>query len=242
MDSKCDHPPANDLVNDDNLSNKHNKAVNNNKHRYSLFLGLLAFGFGLLFGGFYLPVIAIALGVFGVILALWDFKKTNKVFYMGLILGLLGASMGGLAYYSSFVNQKIAQEADQVYSEILAINLPDIDPDFYFVAFGIFASIDDLPRKEFHYSLSENDNEAFNSQISSDNRWNSLPFSQTLAAFLTNFNLDFEYVGEYLLYDRINDQFGELTDLENYQKEYNFVLIIYDYEAQVLVLYDIYKS
>lgn len=170
------------------------------------------------------------------------FKKTNKIFYIGLILGFLGAAMGGLAFYASFVNRHTAQEADQVYSETLAIDLPDIDPDFYFVAFGIFASIEDLPRKEFHYTLSENDNEAFKTQISSDNRWNSLPFSEDLATFLTNFNLDFDYIGKYLLYDRINNQFGELNDLENYQKEYNFVLTIYDYEAKVLVIYDIYKS
>ncbi|MGD9605563.1 MAG: hypothetical protein AB7V00_05385 [Bacilli bacterium] len=219
------------------------KEIIKTKSRHvSLYLGLISLGFGLLFGGFYLPVIAILLGALGLILVVIDHKKTKSLFLAGIILGTLGITFGALSFYASFINKQMAHFAYITYNQELTIDIPEIKPDFYFIAFGIFASIEDLPRKEFHYNLNDVDNETFNLGITYDHRWLDLPFSDSTSSFLGTFNLDLDYFGKYLLFDRIEGRFGDLVDLENYQNDYNFVLVIYDYEANTLIIYDIYQS
>jgi hypothetical protein len=210
--------------------------------KFSLYASLISLGLGILFGGFYLPAAAIVLGLLGVVLGIKDKKTTHKIYYVGIIIGSIGLIIGALTLYSSIINHQASQEADEHYSEELNIAIPNVEPDFYFIAFGLFAEIKDLPRKEFHYILSQTNSDALFLNVSSDNRWMPLPFSDVLLSFLQGFNLDLDYDGYYLLYDRINEQFGNIDDLNNYQNNYNFVLVIFDNQAHVLKIYDVYQS
>lgn len=209
--------------------------------KLALFFALLSCNFALLCGGFYLPVIALGLGITALLLTVFDYRKTKSVFYTGVVLGFLGLIFGSFTFSSSIINHKRALNATSHYKNELAIPLPNLVPNYYFITFGIYASMNNLPRREFHYLLEEEDNNTFNNAIKGDERWLDLPFNLEMMSFLNKFNLDLHYSGQYLLYNRLNKQFGAINDFENYQKDYYFVLVIYDYEARTLVIYELYS-
>ncbi len=246
--SKCQQDMLDDQTDclncheDEILNREKNSTATKKIRKIALFTGIISFGFGLLFGGFYFPVLSFVLGMVAIVLSITNKKNQKTIYLAGLVFGLLGSTFGSLSFASAIANENIAKQAHEIYSQEMQIQLPNEKPDFYFIAFGLFSQMRDLPKKEFHYHLNEVQANTLNQEVLLDNRFLDLPFEQPLQDFLLEFNLDLDYLGKYLLYDRISDQFGTILNLNDYRKHYDFVLIIFDYDLKTLVIYDVYQS
>lgn len=221
-----------------------NLAILRKRAGSALLYGILSLAFGLLFTGFYFPGLAMLFGVVAVILAGSTFKKgfQNKLI-AAAVLGILGMIISGFSLRQAFLDRQISESADEFYSSELNIDLPDLSPDYAYVASSLYGTLEELPKREFQYELNDTQTAAFLNSIAEDSRWNHFPLDPGLEAFLdANFNLLLDYEGHYLFYDRTRAVFTNPSDFDVYLEDYDFVLVFFDDAQNLVVIYDVYQS